>query len=513
MKKSKQDPRSKRYAPEDRVRIVKTIREQNLTAQEIKQLYGISQNSYYRWSKLYKEGGEQALLKEKRKAKSQANQKFKTQILEVKRKYPDFGVPRIWHWIRRTLFLPVTRSEIESTLKEEGLLKPNKRRKKYERKIKRFERSLPNQMWQCDITMFNIVRGLKVYLIGYMDDHSRYMVGWGLYAGQSSGLVLEVLRNAISKYGCPQELLTDNGRQFTSWHGETDFERELKQDGIRHIKSRPHHPQTLGKIESFWGHMKRELLAHVVMGGLEDMRERLAHWINYYNFQRPHEGIENATPAERFFKYSEIAKREIERQVKKNEKELALKEKEINASIAEVPLGDKTVQIIKEGNEFKVIMKGDENETEKTSSGDNSGSGSGGQGESIACASDPLGRENDLSGVQGDTNKTLAILQDGKQNDQGNAASGENSGHERKDEGPVAGSGNAQPENRTAQAGSSEDAKPNENVQETAKPGEWQNPQIQAQEPENKQFTGGPNSASGPAAESAKQGGLNDAAK
>jgi hypothetical protein len=182
------------------------------------------------------------------------------------------------------------------------------------------------------------------------------MVGWGLYAGQSGGLVLEVFRNAISTYGRPEEVLTDNGRQYRSWQGITDFQRELQREGIKHITSRPHHPQTLGKIEGFWGHMKREFLRRVVMGGLEDMRERMGHWINYYNFQRPNQGIDNATPAERFFKFSQVAREEIEKRIKKNEMDLAFGAPPSRKVIGQAAIGDQAVEVRKEGSEFIVLL-------------------------------------------------------------------------------------------------------------------------------------------------------------
>jgi transposase InsO family protein len=44
-----------------------------------------------------------------------------------------------------------------------------------------------------------------------MDDHSRFIVSYGLHASQSTALVLEVLRAALASYGPPEEVLTDNG--------------------------------------------------------------------------------------------------------------------------------------------------------------------------------------------------------------------------------------------------------------------------------------------------------------
>ncbi len=57
--------------------------------------------------------------------------------------------------------------------------------------------------------------------------------------------------HAASEYNPPKEMLTDTG-QYTSWRGNSRFELEMKKDKIHHIKSRPHHPMTLGKIARFW---------------------------------------------------------------------------------------------------------------------------------------------------------------------------------------------------------------------------------------------------------------------
>jgi transposase InsO family protein len=82
-----------------------------------------------------------------------------------------------------------------------------------------------------------------------MDDHSRFITGYGLHASQSAALVLEVLRAAITSYGNPAEILTDNGTQYVTWRGKSAFARELEKRGVRHVVASPRRPQTLGKIE------------------------------------------------------------------------------------------------------------------------------------------------------------------------------------------------------------------------------------------------------------------------
>ena len=51
------------------------------------------------------------------------------------------------------------------------------------------------------------MKGKTVYLIGYIDDYSRYIVGLELYRSQTAEAVLETSRRAVGDYGCPKEIL------------------------------------------------------------------------------------------------------------------------------------------------------------------------------------------------------------------------------------------------------------------------------------------------------------------
>jgi transposase InsO family protein len=66
-----------------------------------------------------------------------------------------------------------------------------------------------------------------------VDDHSRFLVGYGLHGSQSTALVIEVLRGGIAGYGVPAEILTDNGTQYVTWRGKSQFTRELEKLGVR----------------------------------------------------------------------------------------------------------------------------------------------------------------------------------------------------------------------------------------------------------------------------------------
>jgi putative transposase len=144
--------------------------------------------------------------------------------------------------------------------------------------------------------------GRNAYLIGFMDDYSRYITALGLYRSQTAAHVLETYRRGIAEYGVPKEMLTDNGRQYTNWRGKTRFEREMKKDRVKHIRSRPHHPMTLGKIERFWKSILGEFLQRAQFDSFEQAVERTAFWVKYYNYKRPHQGIGRTMPGRPVFR-------------------------------------------------------------------------------------------------------------------------------------------------------------------------------------------------------------------
>ena len=121
----------------------------------------------------------------------------------------------------------------------------------------------------------------------------------------------------------PQEMLTDNGSQYVTWRGTSAFHREMDQRGIKHIVAKPQRPQTLGKIERFWGTLWRECIETAVFLDLEDARRRIGHFIDYYNFQRPHQGIDGLVPADRFFGAASEVLATLRKRVAANALELA----------------------------------------------------------------------------------------------------------------------------------------------------------------------------------------------
>jgi putative transposase len=322
-------PHCHTYPFELRKRLVLLHIDKCITLRQIEQESGVCKDTVHEWVVRYKKSGEAGLKVRVglRKGREQIPKAVKGIIANTKRAEPTWGVTKISQFLKRVLHLPGSPETVRQTLKACDMIETKPPRPaKMPTKPRFFERSTPNQLWQTDIFTFRL-GGKNAYLIGFIDDYSRYIVSLGLFRSQTAEHVLETYRRAVGEYGVPCEMLTDNGRQYTAWRGNTRFEQELKKDRVKHIKSQPHHPMTLGKIERFWQNINGEFLSRTQFDSFEQAVERVAIWVKHYNHKRPHQGIGGMCPADRFFEVRSDLRKVIERGIEDNLVELALRGK------------------------------------------------------------------------------------------------------------------------------------------------------------------------------------------
>src|SRR5882672_7609621 len=284
--------------------------------------FGLAITTVALWRRAYAQGGYEALFPKvpgPAKRQAEAEDPRREAVLALKQANPEYGTRRIRDVLKRFEALPISETEVRRMLHEAKLMEAPAKTPRPEPGPRRFERAEPNQLWQADIFTFLLRRHERVYVCAFMDDHARFIVGWSMARHQKEFLVREALDKAIAKYGVPKEILTDNGRQYTVWRGTTRFEEELRRQGIRHLKSRPQHPQTLGKAERFWKTLWDEFLSRTVFAHTEDAQRRLEHYLRHYNFQRPHQALDGHVPADRYFRVAAHVRAEIERAVAANE--------------------------------------------------------------------------------------------------------------------------------------------------------------------------------------------------
>jgi transposase InsO family protein len=352
-----------RYSLEFKLKAVKLHLEEGYTAKMVAEELGIGHSTMSGWIKRYKEEGEAGL--EYRMPTPNTPERIspavKKKAVELKKADPQRGVKRIAQLLRRNHMMKASPETVRRTLKEAGVNDPpvKKKPKRNPQKPRFFERSRPNQLWQTDIFCFRL-GGRNAYLVGYMDDYSRYITSLQLFRSQTGEHVIETYRLGVAEYGVPKEMLTDNGRQYTNWRGTTRFEKELQKDRIKHIRSQPHHPMTLGKIERFWKTIYTEFLSRVQFASFEEAQQRLALWVKYYNYKRPHQGIGGLCPADRFFEIQTQLRKVLEEGVAENVLEAALRGPPREPFYMVGRMGDQSVVIRAEKGKVKMLLDGEE---------------------------------------------------------------------------------------------------------------------------------------------------------
>ncbi len=315
-----------KLTPQARLLLLDTWRRSGLPAGDFAPLVGVSKHTLYAWKKRFEEHGPAGLMDQPRGSRrgSRLPDLTRRTIVMLKEANPQYGCQRISDLLARGPALPASATAVARVLREAGYELTEEPTHRHPDKQRRFERAQANQLWQTDLFTFVLKRqNRRVYLVGYLDDHSRFVVGYGLHASQSAALVLEALRAAITNYGAPAEVLTDNGSQYVTWRGKSAFARELEKRGIAHVVARPRRPQTLGKIERFWGTLWRECVEAAVFVDLEDARRRIGHFIDHYNFHRTHQGIDGLVPADRFFGSASEVRQTMQARIAANALELA----------------------------------------------------------------------------------------------------------------------------------------------------------------------------------------------
>jgi len=332
-----------------------------LPAGDFAPLVGLTSHTLYAWKHRFTEFGP-AGLDDKPKGRapgSRLSEATKRAILLLKEEHPDWGQDRIAAVLLRSKGFSAGATAIGRVLVHAGYLSVPDTCRPHAQEPKRFERSKPNQLWQTDLFTFVLKReNRRVHLVGFLDDHSRFVVGYGLHATASGALVRETMLASVANFGAPEEVLTDNGTQYVTWRGKSAFTRLCERRGIKQIVARPRHPETLGKIERFWGTLWREMLETAIFRGIEDARARIGHFIDHYDFQRPHQGIGGQVPADRYFEAAAEVRGTLEARVAANALELARDGEPRKSFYLTGRVGDTSLSLHGQG-ERVVLVQGD----------------------------------------------------------------------------------------------------------------------------------------------------------
>ena len=270
---------------------------------EVCRRHGISRASYYRYRRRYLAEGLDGLEERSRKplrSPWQIDLGLERMICELRTRHPRWGARRIRAELTRAGIVSPAVSTVHQVLKRNYLVAPQPPRRLRARK--RFEREVSNDLWQIDATRVLLGDQSPVWVVDLVDDHARFLLAAVACASPTSEAAWAGFMAAASKHGLPRQLLSDNGTCFTGrLHGnEVLFERLLAETGVELINSAPYHPETLGKLERLHRTLKEWLADEGPASNLAELQTLLDRFGVYYNQERPHQGIGDLTPAERY---------------------------------------------------------------------------------------------------------------------------------------------------------------------------------------------------------------------
>jgi putative transposase len=181
---------------------------------------------------------------------------------------------------------------LEAIYPRPNLSRANKEHKKFPYLMRGLIVDHPNQAWAADITYVPLVGGFG-YLFAIIDWFSRYVIAWELSNLLDTGFCVEALEKGLYG-GKPDIFNTDQGVQFTS----AQFVGRLEKEGIRVSMDGRGRALDNVFVERLWRSLKYEEIYPKGYENLKELKKGLEKYFEFYNSNRPHQGLGYRTPAE-----------------------------------------------------------------------------------------------------------------------------------------------------------------------------------------------------------------------
>jgi len=292
-----------RKSPEEKREIIHLVEHSHLSVKQTLAELEVPRSTFYRWYRLYQEEGPEGLIDQKpnpRQFWNRIPKQVKAQVVDLALKHPEKSSRQIaWEFVDEMKYF-ISEASVYRILKGFDLIQSPafeivSAKKKFEQPTKKV-----NELWQTDFTQFKVQDWGWYYLSTILDDYSRYIIAWKLSPTMGERDVEETLELALQKTGLEQarvrhrpRLLSDNGPAYLS----KDLKKYLKRKNINHIRGRPYHPQTQGKIER-WHRSLKNVVKLQNYYSPSELEKAIGEFVEYYNHERYHESIDNLTPSD-----------------------------------------------------------------------------------------------------------------------------------------------------------------------------------------------------------------------
>ena len=269
----------------------------NLTISRQADLFGLSRRSYYY----------QPVVSEAEEARLKLHLNAVDEIYTAR---PYYGTRRMQYELEKTYGIVIGRERIRHLMQRLGLeaiypkpntSKPAPGHEVYPYLLRGITAGYPNHVWGTDITYIRTAEGF-VYLVAFLDWYSRYVVSWELSDSLENSFVLTAQREAlqfVDDCGLPLPDIcnSDQGSHFTS----EAYIGLLEQDGIQ--VSMDGRGRCLDNIftERLWRSVKYENVFLSSYQNIQEAQAGLSEYLQFYNHTRPHQSLDNQTPAAVYF--------------------------------------------------------------------------------------------------------------------------------------------------------------------------------------------------------------------
>lgn len=286
---------------DQRREFVRLARQEGTNRRELCRRFGIHPSTGYKWLDRWTSDGDLANRSRRPHASPRRTDALvERHVLAVRDAHPAWGARKIACFLESDGVASPAFSTVHAILRRHQRIVPPPGGPAA---ALRFEREAPNHLWQMDFKGWvALVDGGRCHPLTIVDDHSRYSVCLEACADEQSNTVQRRLEATFRRYGLPDAFFVDNGSPWGDSCGQcwTRLGVWLLKLGIAVIHSRPYHPQSRGKNERFHRTLKAEVFALRRFSDLAEVQRALDHWRTVYNLDRPHEALDQKTPASRY---------------------------------------------------------------------------------------------------------------------------------------------------------------------------------------------------------------------
>lgn len=276
-----------------------------LSVSELCDLYGISRKTGYKWIDRYIQNGPAGLDERSRRPQHSPNEtspEIVEAFVQARLRHPTWGAKKLIPLVEKRfphIILPC-RSTVCDILSRHGLVPKQRKRRHIGHPGKPTSQILaPNDLWSADFKgQFKTGDGAYCYPLTVADGHSRYLLGCQALHSTAVAGAKPVFTRLFKEFGLPKRIRTDNGVPFatntlarlsslSAWWVRLGVLPELIEPGK---------PQQNGRHERMHRTLKAEA-TRPPAGNLQAQQRKFNHFIDEFNNERPHEALDQQTPA------------------------------------------------------------------------------------------------------------------------------------------------------------------------------------------------------------------------